>query len=69
MRGMHTSTKEAGDYFANEGTNLVKAVALIIGTPLTNMMGNIFFKICKQKVPLKLFPNEKKAIDWLKLYL
>ncbi|HLG03232.1 MAG TPA: STAS/SEC14 domain-containing protein [Bacteroidia bacterium] len=66
MRGIHMVSKEARDYFADEGSTLITAGALIIGNPLTRMLGNIFLQVSKPKVPLRLFSDEKNAMQWLK---
>jgi hypothetical protein len=60
--------KQARQYLANEGTALVKAGALIIGSPVTKILGNIFLQIDKPSVPTRLFTNEEEGIEWLKKF-
>ena len=69
MRGVKSATKEAGEYLANEGAKLITAGALLIHSPLTRALGNIFLLINKPNVPGKLFTDEREAIIWLKQYL
>jgi hypothetical protein len=69
MRGLQSVTKEAREYMAREGAALITAAALITGSELNRMLGNIFLRINRPKVPLKLFTNEKEAKDWLKQFL
>ena len=69
MRTIRSTTKEAREYMAKEGAQLVKAGALLIGSALTRTIGNIFLTINKPPVPSKLFTNEKDAKEWLMQYL
>lgn len=66
MRGIKSVTREAREYLAGEGARLVKAGALIVGSPLNKALGNIFLWVNKPKVPTRLFTDEKEAKEWLK---
>lgn len=46
--------------------DLVTAVALIVGTPLSRMMGNLFINMKRPTTPLHLFDNEASALAWLR---
>jgi len=46
--------------------DLVSAVALIVATPLSRMMGDFFLTVSKPKVPTRLFDDEESALAWLK---
>ncbi len=50
--------------FAGRG-DLVSAVALIVGTPLSRMMGNFFLTLSKPSAPTRLFDDEASAVAWL----
>ena len=65
MRGIRSITKEARTYLATIGSTLVKAGALITGSPWNKTIGNIFLAIDKPQVPTKLFTEESKALEWL----
>ena len=65
MRNLKSVTKEARDYMGTEGAKLIIAGALLIGSALTRMLGNIFLLLNKPLVPSKLFTNEKEAKEWL----
>jgi hypothetical protein len=69
MRGIKSMTPEARKYMSSVGAVLVKAGALIIGSPLNRTIGNIFLTIDKPPVPLKLFTDKEKARQWLQQYL
>lgn len=45
--------------------DLVAAVALIVGTPLSRMMGNFFLAVSKPMAPTRLFDDEETAVAWL----
>lgn len=45
--------------------DLVSAVALVVATPLSRMMGDFFLTVSKPKVPTRLFDDEASALAWL----
>jgi len=47
-------------------TGLQSAVALIVGTPLSRMLGNLLLMITRPQFPVRLFENEASAVAWLK---
>jgi hypothetical protein len=48
---------------------VVSAIALIVGTPLTRMMGNLFLSMSKPQFPTRLFDNEASALAWLQEFV
>lgn len=50
--------------FARWG-DLVSAVALLVETPLSHMMGNFFLSVSKPMAPTRLFGDEASAVAWL----
>jgi hypothetical protein len=50
-------------------TDLSSGVAMIVGTPLSRMMGNLFIRMNKPPFPARLFDNEAPAIAWLKEFV
>ncbi len=46
--------------------DLVSAVALVVSTPLSRMMGNFFLTVSKPVAPTRLFDDEASALAWLK---
>lgn len=68
MRGIRSVTREAREYLAGEGTRLIKAGALLVESPLSRTLGNIFLWINKPEVPTRLFSDEKEAKEWLKKF-
>jgi hypothetical protein len=45
--------------------DLVSAVALVVGTPLSRMMGNFFLNVSRPEYPTRLFDDEASALAWL----
>ena len=60
----HGQDRAARLEFARRGTQ-VSAVAVIVGTPLSRMMGNIFVNVSTPVTPTQMFDNEASAVAWL----
>ena len=50
--------------FARRGDE-ASAVAVIVGTPLSRMVGNIFTSMTQPVTPTRLFEDEASAVAWL----
>lgn len=59
------STKEARDYLANEGSELVAASAILVNSPVVRMMANFFIMVNKPNNPTRMFTDKESAIEWL----
>lgn len=46
-------------------TNHLNAVALVISSPLSEMIGNFFVRLNKPDVPTAFFADQETAIPWL----
>lgn len=55
----------AGDYAAT----VASAVALIVLTPVSRVLGNFYLGLSHPVIPSRLFDGEDEALDWLKGYL
>jgi hypothetical protein len=66
MRGIKDSDKPARDYLAKEGSTLVKAVAVLIESPVTKIMANFYLTISRPTVPTKMFTDKAQALEFLK---
>jgi hypothetical protein len=49
--------------------DLVSAVALVAGTPLSRMMGNFFLGVNKPPYPTRLLDSETPALAWLQAFV
>ena len=61
--------KDARDYLAVEGSQLVKAVAIIIASTAKIIMTNFYLSVNKPLVPTKMFSNETDAKKYLEPYM
>ncbi|MDQ4142103.1 MAG: hypothetical protein M3142_16490 [Bacteroidota bacterium] len=59
------TTKEARDYMANEGNDLVLASAMVVNSPMLKMMANFYIMVNKPKNPTRLFTDRESAVQWL----
>jgi hypothetical protein len=67
MRFLKSISGEARDYSSSEeACQCTSKVALWTQSALSNFIGNIFLKISEKPIPMKLFLDETKAIEWLK---
>lgn len=48
---------------------VVSAVAIVVGNPLSRMMGNFFINVNKPKAPTQLFDDDEAAVAWLTDYV
>lgn len=67
-RGLKDSDKQARDFLAKEGSDLVIAVAILTGSPVTRLMINFYLTISKPITPTKLFTDMDQAISYLQKY-
>ena len=47
-------------------SDLASAVALLVGTPLSRIMGNFFLSVSRPMAPTRLFDDEASALAWLR---
>ena len=50
-------------------SDLSSAVGLIVGSPLSRMMGDLFISLSKPLFPTRLFDNEAPALAWLQAFV
>jgi hypothetical protein len=55
-------------YKKKEVIQYVSSCALITGSALGSLAGNIFLTLEKPLIPTKLFTDQSKALDWLEKY-
>ncbi len=66
MRGVRWQSREARDYFASaNAAEATTAVALVIGSPVSRVLGSFFMRMGRHRFPTALFNEEDKAIRWL----
>lgn len=66
LRGIRYQSREARDYLSSsEMKAKFAAVALLIESPVSQVVGNFFIRLRQQPVPTRLFLDEKLAVNWL----
>lgn len=72
IRDIISQTRDCQLYYTGkEAQEVYLAVALIIGSPISKILGNFFIGLRSQNnnVPLKMFNDEKIAYQWLESFL
>lgn len=66
MRGVRSQTRDAREYFmSDEVAGRISAVALLVGSPLSRMIGNFFLRIGDHRIPTRIFTADAAATAWL----
>jgi len=69
-RTMKFLAREARQYYAgDEAAKVASAVAIIVGTPVSRVLGNFYLGLSNPHLPSRLFSSDDEALDWLKGYL
>ena len=67
-RGVKTMSKEARDFLSlKDRPSPVVKMAIIIGSPLSRVVGNFYIGLNRTRVPSKLYTQEAEALKWLKM--
>lgn len=67
MSGALPLDPEVRHYYADPKiADAVSAIALVVAaSPLGRMMGNVYMRMARTGVPMRLFPDEPSAVAWL----
>lgn len=68
LQGIHNSDKAARDYLANEGSALLKAVALVDKRAVARAFLPVYLERNRPLVPTQVFYDQEDAIEYLKAY-
>lgn len=69
LKEIYYISKEARDHFSMQGRNPgISAIAMLIKSPGSRIIGNFFISLSKPAVPTQLFTEEAKAIKWLQQF-
>lgn len=67
---MKSLAREARQYYAGEeAAKVASAVAIIVGTPVSRVLGNFYIGLSNPHLPSRLFSLEDEALEWLKGYI
>jgi hypothetical protein len=61
--------KEQRDFIAAEIESITKAMAIIITSPVSRMIANLFFSFKPPAYPVKMFNTQEEATAWIRQYL
>lgn len=67
LGGMRSVTAEARAYVAGNDELLarVSRTALVVGSPVSRVIGNVYFKMNRSETSTRLFSSEGDAVSWL----
>jgi hypothetical protein len=66
MRGIRAQSREAREYFITEEVaQRLAAVALLIESPVSRIIGSFFLRMGTHRIPTRLFSNEGAAEAWV----
>lgn len=67
IREMRYQDSEARAYYSHPShTQSLVAVAILVGSPMSRLIGNFFMGFNKSSTPTRLFTSEAEALAWLK---
>ena len=67
IKEVKSISREARQYYGSEKmTESASATALLVGSPVTRVIGSFFLGLYRPSHPVKLFTSEAEAIKWLK---
>jgi len=68
-RSLKEVTPDARKFLASQETAEVNsAVALLVGSPVSRILGNFFLKLDRPAYPMRLFSNQEEAFEWLRQF-
>ncbi len=60
-----SATREVREYYASDAAAaVVTAVAIVVGNPVTRIIGSFFLRINRPPYPTAMFTSVDKAVDW-----
>jgi hypothetical protein len=65
-RGVKSSEKAARNYLALEGSILIKAVALLVNNPLSNIISGFYIKTSNPIISTEVFTDDAEALAFLR---
>jgi hypothetical protein len=69
LRGMRSATREARELgAAADVVAITLRMAILVGNPVTRVLGNFFMLVTSPKYPTKVFTEEAAARAWLREY-
>ena len=66
LRELRMVNKPARDFFAREGSLLIKALAFLIAPPITDVISEFYLNTHRSDIPSKSFTLKSEALHFLK---
>jgi hypothetical protein len=66
---MKSADKDARNYLAKEGSSYTKGVAVMVDSPMSKIIGNIYLGLNKPTTPTRLFTDKNEAVEFLKQFV
>ena len=66
LRELRSVNKPARDFFAREGSLLIKALAFLIAPPITDVISEFYLNTHRSDIPSKSFTLKSEALHFLK---
>ncbi len=61
--------RQARQYYTTEEASYLKsAMAMVVTSPVQQMLGNIFFLLSRPPYPTRMFKSEASAVGWLRTF-
>ena len=69
MSRVKSIDRDARERYADpKNAEVICAIALVFGNPLSRMIGNFFIGLNRAPVPMRLFASRREAVAWLRSY-
>jgi hypothetical protein len=69
IRQMTSQSREAREFYSDAShTQSLVAVAILVGSPMSRVIGNFFMGLNKSNTPTRLFTSDSAALAWLKQF-
>jgi hypothetical protein len=69
IRGIKDINKSARAYLAMEGSILIKAVAVIVEPPVSEMLSEFYIRTSNPPIPTQSFEHMEDALEFLKEFM
>ena len=69
IRGINDINKSARAYLAMEGSTLIKAVAVIVEPPVSEMLSEFYIRTSNPPIPTQSFEHMEDALVFLKEFM
>ena len=69
IRDLKSMDREARAFGSANGPEHLLAAALLISSPVSRVIGNLFLGLNRPSIPIRLFTSEVEAVEWSKNFV